>query len=117
MKSNAAGRIYGSMQRPIDVDLPHRLGKDEARRRLANNVDKLGAHIPGGAQVTHNWSGDTLNLTVTAMGQPVAATIDVHEATVHCHIMLPGMLSLFAGPILAMLSAKGSDLLLDDKRD
>ena len=105
------------MQRPIDVDLPHRLGKDEARRRLANNVDKLGAHIPGGAQVTHNWSGDTLNLTVTAMGQPVEAKIDVHETTVHCHIMLPGMLSLFAGPIQAMLSAKGSDLLLDDKRD
>ena len=105
------------MQRPIDVDLPHRLGKTEARSRLAGNVDKLGAHIPGGAQVTHNWSGDTLNLTVTAMGQPVEARIDVRETTVHCHIMLPGMLSLFARPIQAMLSAKGSDLLLDDKRD
>jgi hypothetical protein len=27
------------------------------------------------------------------------------------------MLALFAGPIEAMLKAKGGDLLLDDKRD
>ena len=38
-------------------------------------------------------------------------------ATVHCRVMLPGMLALFAGPIEAMLKAKGNDLLLEDKRD
>ena len=38
------------------------------------------------------------------------------EAKVHCRIMLPGMLSLFAGPIEAMLTNKGGTLLLEDDR-
>ena len=65
------------MTQPIDVDLPHNLGKDEARRRIANNIHKLQEHIPGGAQVQSGWTGDQLNLDVPAMGQAVTATIDV----------------------------------------
>ncbi len=103
------------MQRPIDVDLPHKLGREEARRRIAGNIHKLENHIPGGvSRVESNWVGDTLNLKVTAMGQSVDAKIDVMDAKVHCHIMLPGMLSLFAAPIEAMLNKKGGDLLLED---
>ena len=106
------------MQRPIDVDLPHQLGREEARRRLADNIHKLKDHIPGGAShIESSWAGDRLNLAVHAMGQAVEAQIDVEESRVHCRIQLPGMLSLFAGPIEAMLKAKGSDLLLEDKRD
>ena len=37
------------MDRPIEVDLPHKLGREEARRRIAGNVHKLSDHIPGGA--------------------------------------------------------------------
>ncbi len=103
------------MQRPIDLDLPHKLGRDEARRRIAGNIHKLKDHIPGGtAQVDSSWSGDTLNMIVHAMGQSVEARIDVEEAKLHCRIMLPGILSLFAAPIEAMLRHQGSDLLLED---
>ena len=38
-----------AMERPIEVDLPHKLGREEARRRIAGNVHKLTDHIPGGA--------------------------------------------------------------------
>ena len=107
-----------AMQRPIDVDLPHQLGREEARRRLATNIHKLKDHIPGGAShIQSSWTGDRMDLTVHAMGQAVEAQIDVEEAKVHCRILLPGMLGLFAAPIEAMLKAKGSDLLLEDKRD
>jgi hypothetical protein len=105
-----------AMERPVDVELPHRLGRDEARRRIANNIHKLRDHIPGGAaQVNSNWSGDQLNLDITAMGQKVAALIDVEETRVRCRVMLPGMLSFFAGPIEAALNRKGKDLLLEDR--
>ena len=80
------------MSQPIEVDLPHSLGKDEARRRIANNIHKLQDHIPGGAKVESGWAGDQLNLR------------------------LPGMLGMFAGPIQAMLQKKGN-LLLEDKHD
>ncbi len=104
------------MNQPISVDLPHKLGKDEARRRIANNIHKLTDHIPGGAtHATSSWEGDELSLNVAAMGQAVDAKILVKDSVVNCRIVLPGMLGMFAGPIEAMLKNKGSDLLLEDK--
>ena len=104
------------MERPVEVELPHKLGREEARRRIAGNVHRLEDHIPGGAaQVSSNWVGDQLNLDITAMGQKVAALIDVEETKVRCRVMLPGMLAFFAAPIEAALNIKGRDLLLEDK--
>jgi hypothetical protein len=105
-----------AMERPVDVELPHKLGREEARRRIADNIHKLKDHLPGGAaEVQSAWSGDQLNLGITAMGQKVTAQIDVEETKVRCRVMLPGMLAFFAKPIEAALNAKGSDLLLEDK--
>ena len=117
LKSDERQPTLGSMQQPIKVDLPHKLGRDEARRRIANNIHKLRDHIPGGAaQVDSNWNGDELDLTVHAMGQAVETRIGVEETKVRVEVLLPGMLALFAGPIEAMLQKKGN-VLLEDKRD
>src|SRR5689334_25037101 len=104
------------MTQPIEVDLPHKLGRDEARRRIANNIHKLQEHIPGGAQVQSGWSGDQLNLDVAAMGQSVAAQIDVMESKVHLKVLLPPMLGMFSSMIQAALQKKGSVLLEDHSR-
>ena len=106
------------MERPIEVDLPHKLGREEAHRRIADNVHKLRDHLPGGAasHVQSDWTGDTLNLDISAMGQSVVGQIDVEESKVRVKVMLPGMLSLFAAPIEAALKAKGGEVLLEDKR-
>ncbi|MEO7276923.1 MAG: polyhydroxyalkanoic acid system family protein [Sphingomicrobium sp.] len=101
------------MSQPIEVDLPHTLGKEEARRRIANNVHKLQEHIPGGAQVNSGWSGDQLNLDIAAMGQQVTATIDVQADKVKLRVLLPPMLGMFSGMIQAALQRKG-DVLLED---
>ena len=104
------------MERPIEVEVPHKLGKDEARRRIAANVHKLKDQIPGGAnRVDSNWSGDELNLKLEAMGQAMDAAIVVEESKVRVRMMLPPMLGMFARPIEALLSAKGSELLLEDR--
>jgi putative polyhydroxyalkanoate system protein len=104
------------MTQPIDVDLPHNLGKDEARRRIANNIHKLQEHIPGGAEVQSGWTGDKLSLDLKAMGQAVAATIDVMDTKVHLKVLLPGMLGMFAGVIQGALQTKGSVLLEDHSK-
>ena len=44
------------MSQPIHVDLPHNLGREEAQRRIAANIHKLQGYIPGGAEVTSDWS-------------------------------------------------------------
>ena len=104
------------MTQPIDIDLPHNLGKEEARRRIANNIHKLQEHIPGGASVHSGWSGDQLNLQVSAMGEAVNAAIDVQETKVHLKVLLPGMLGMFSGIVQAALQKKGS-VLLEDHRE
>ena len=105
------------MQKPIQVDLPHQLGRDEARRRIANNIHKFKEHIPGGsAEVESAWQGDELDLAINALGQAVSAKIGVEETKVRVAVMLPGMLAMFAGPIEAMLQKKGN-VLLEDQRD
>jgi hypothetical protein len=101
------------MAQPIEVDLPHNLGKDEARRRIANNIHRLHEHIPGGARVESGWTGDQLNLEVHALGDSVQSTIDVEEAKVRLRVLLPGMLGMFSWIIQAALQRKG-DLLLED---
>ena len=101
------------MTQPIDVDLPHNLGKDEARRRIANNIHKLEQHIPGGAQVQSGWTGDRLDLRIAAMGEAVSATIDVMDTKVHLQVLLPGMLGMFAGLVQMSLQKKGGALLED----
>ena len=106
------------MTQPIEVDLNHNLGREEARRRIADNIGGLPDHLPSSvADVTHRWEGDTLRLTIGAMGQDVLGDITVEEAKVHVKVMLPPMLALFAGPIQAALNRKGSDLLLEDRSD
>ena len=102
------------MAQPIKVDLPHKLGRDEARRRIANNIHKLREHIPGGAQVDSSWAGDDLTLAIHALGQAVQAKIGVEETKVHLKMVLPGMLGMFSGMIQAGLQKKGSDILLED---
>ncbi len=104
------------MERPVEVELPHKLGREEARRRIEGNVHKLTEHIPGGAShVESRWSGDNLNLQIQAMGQMVDADIAVEETKLRVRVMLPGMLAMFAQPFEAMLNAKGADLLLENK--
>ena len=104
------------MAHPIEVDLPHQLGKDEARRRIANNIHKLQDHIPGGAHVESGWSGDQLNLKVQALGDSVQSTIEVEETKVRVKVLLPGMLGMFSGLIQGALQKKGSVLLEDHSK-
>lgn len=101
------------MTRPIAIDLPHKLGVDEARRRLEKGAGDLERHIPGAAEVTHRWSGDRLHLSVSAMGQSIDATIDVEAAKVHLEVVLPPALAFFARPIEAALRYKGTEMLED----
>lgn len=93
--------------------LPHKLGRDEVRRRLRSRIGELGDHIPGGmAQVDTSWSGeDRLNLVVGAMGQQVAATIDVEEHQVVLDVTLPGMLSFLEPAIKGAVENAGRKLL------
>jgi len=100
---------------PLSVDLPHNLGAEEARRRIANGVGSLKDHIPGAAEVRSSWHGDQLGLQIAALGQQVDARIDVQERNVHLELLLPPALAFFGKAIEAGLR-RGGAKMLEDKR-
>jgi hypothetical protein len=105
------------MNQPIVINLPHRLGAEEAKRRMRGGIGKLKDHVPGGAaEVTSRWDGDRMYLNVKAMGQEVDGHIDVMADKVRLELVLPAFLALFASKIEGLLRKKGGELL-EDKRD
>jgi len=104
------------MTQPIDVSVPHKLGREEARRRIAANIGSLQSHIPGGAAVTTNWVGDRLDLGISAMGQNIDASITVEDTQAKVHMELGGMLGMLAAPIAAAIKAKAPELLEDHRK-
>jgi hypothetical protein len=105
------------MSAPLTIDIPHKLGKAGARERLRNRAGELASHIPGGmADVRSSWpSEDEMALEIAAMGQTMAARLEVHEALVRVHLILPPMLGMFSGMIGAAVRESGTQLL-EDKR-
>lgn len=101
------------MSSPVSVDLPHRLGAAEAKRRIATNMSSLTGHLPAGAEVASAWEDDTLKLDVRLMGQTIAASIDVREELVHVSVLLPPALSFFGKAIEAGLRRSGPAMLED----
>ena len=104
------------MSTPLTVDLPHKLGAEEARRRIERNVGRLSEHIPGGAQVGSRWDGDRLDLDIGAMGQQVKTQIDIQETVVRMTVMLPPALTFFRGMIEPLIRSQGAAMLEDKSK-
>jgi hypothetical protein len=99
------------MPDPITLDIPHRLGKAGVRARLDGGIDKIGRIIPGGGEVRHTWDGDTMDFTVTALGQVMRCSATVFDDRVHAIVDLPPVLALFAAKIRDALGKELPKLL------
>jgi hypothetical protein len=100
------------MSSPISIDIPHRLGAEEAKRRIEGGLGRLDSFIPGG-QTRSAWTGDRLALQVGAMGQEVNAQLDIRDSFVRVEVLLPPALAFFGKAIEAAVRRKGSELLED----
>lgn len=102
------------MTNPTIIDIPHKLGKAEATRRMKARVGDLPSYIPGGvATVKAEWpAADRMALDVQALGQAVTGTLDVGEDRIRATLMLPPMLAMLSGKITDVIQRKGGALLL-----
>lgn len=105
------------MPRPVTVTLSHDLGKEEARRRIAEGFGKLQSSITSGfmMKLSETWtSEDRLSFAGSALGQSVSGVIDVFPAHVRIEVTLPNMLAAVAEIITGKLQKEGT-LLLERK--
>jgi hypothetical protein len=100
------------MATPINVTIPHQLGRAEARRRIETGFAKMIHVLPGGAgHCSERWDGDRLVFSAAAMGQTVAGVVDVGDNAVTMEIQLPGVLGLIASGLKGRLQKAGQLLL------
>ena len=103
------------MSEPLVVVIPHRLGKDEALRRIKDGLGRARAEFGWLLSLEEEtWSGDRLTFRVTALGQHASGIIDVYEAGVRLEVMLPWLLARFAHAAQRVIGQKGQ-LLLEKK--
>ncbi len=100
------------MAAPLQMDIPHKLGREEARRRIAAGLPKLESKIPGGGKVEAQWHGAyQLTLNILAMGQTVSADLRIEEANIHASVAVPLMLSMMAGAISGFVRTSAEKML------
>jgi Putative polyhydroxyalkanoic acid system protein (PHA_gran_rgn) len=103
------------MSKPFVVSIPHRLGKDEALRRLKSGLGAAQANYKHLFTVQEEtWTGDRLQFRISALAQTVSGTIDVAEDQVHLQVFLPRLLSKLAEAIQPLVRKEGT-LLLEKK--
>jgi hypothetical protein len=103
------------MATPLIMSIPHRLGREEALRRLKSDLGSAGAsfgHLFSINQQT--WTGDRLQFRVTAVGQAVHGTIDVADDYVRLEVFLPWLLAMLAETLQPLIRKEGT-LLLEKK--
>lgn len=95
------------------IAVPHRLGREEVRRRMRARADEIAGLFPSGmAEVTHSWAhDDRLDLAVTAMGKAIAVAIEIEDQALAFEIELPAALSFVEPMIRGAIEDKARKLL------
>jgi hypothetical protein len=103
------------MSDPLVVTISHRLGKDEALRRIKAGLGRARGEFAALMTVEdETWSGDRLAFSVRALGQRASGLIDVGDAAVRLEVTLPWLLAKFAAAAQRVIGQKGQ-LMLEKK--
>jgi hypothetical protein len=103
------------MSNPLMVSIPHRLGQEEALRRIKSGLDGVHANYAHLFSVQEeSWTGGHLQFRAGALGQVLSGTIDVLDDRVNLEIVLPWLLATLAGAIQSFVR-KETTLMLEKK--
>ncbi|MDD1529739.1 polyhydroxyalkanoic acid synthase [Bradyrhizobium sp. WBOS7] len=102
------------MSAPLVVSIPHRLGREEAVRRLKTGLGRAAASIPVMQVEEERWAGDSMAFRIRALGQIATGQVDVGDDQVRVEVVLPWLLQRFAEMAQATIKKRGQLLLTKD---
>ena len=103
------------MAKPVVVNIPHDLGREEARRRLEKGFGRMRDQILGHALAfDERWEGERLHFNAGALGQKVSGRVDVCDRSVRIEVDLPWVLATIAEKLQGRIQKEGT-LLLEKK--
>jgi hypothetical protein len=97
------------------VTIPHQLSREEAKRRIQEQLGALAQQTGMAANVQGTWAGDTMAFSFDAMGQSLPGRLAVDDQAVHLTLTLPWLLRMLAGTFRSRIEQQGK-LLLADRR-
>jgi hypothetical protein len=104
-----------TLARPVTVNIPHSLGKDEARRRIEEGFGRMRQQMTGGVgamlAIQERWEGDRLHFEGGGLGQKLTGRLDVLADSVRLEVDLPEILAAIADKIAGRLKTEGQKLL------
>ena len=102
------------MPAPLVVSIPHRLGREEAVRRLKTGLSRAAASVPVLQVDEERWNGDSMSFRIRALGQVATGQVDVADDHVKVEVVLPWLLQRFAEMAQAAIRKRGQLLLTKD---
>ena len=103
------------MSTPVTISVPHKLGREEAVRRLKSGLSRMANNLGGVIKIEQEvWSGDRLTFQMQGLGQSAAGTIDVRDDSLLIAVTLPWLLAKIADQFIPKLKREAT-LLLEKK--
>jgi hypothetical protein len=97
------------------MSIPHRLGTEEAIRRLKSGLAETRTRFGHVFTVSEEtWDRDNLQFRISALGQTVSGSIEVAEDAVRLEIFLPWLLAKLAETLQPLIRREGT-LMLEKK--
>lgn len=100
------------MAETIKIDIPHKLTRDAARRRIMEGFGRLRDQAVGGMlKFEDKWTDDRLDFSAGMLGQRVVGRLDILDEHIHVEIELPIFLAAIASKLKGYIAREGQVLL------
>ncbi|HLX14029.1 MAG TPA: polyhydroxyalkanoic acid system family protein [Bradyrhizobium sp.] len=99
------------MSAPLIVSIPHRLGREEAMRRLKAGLTRAAASVPVLKVDEERWEDNRMIFRIRALGQAASGHLDVADDHVRLEVTLPWLLQRFAEVAQVAIQNRGKLLL------
>jgi hypothetical protein len=110
-----ADAYLSRMSEPLVVTIPHKLGREEAVRRIKSGFGGAQAHFAHLVTISEErWEDSRLTFHASALGQTASGVIDVGETTVLVSVQLSWLLARFANAAAKVIGQQGT-LMLEKK--
>jgi len=96
---------------PLIVSIPHRLGREEAVRRLKAGLTRAAASVPVLKVDEERWEDNRMIFRIRALGQAASGHLDVADDHVRLEVTLPWLLQRFAEVAQVAIQNRGKLLL------
>jgi Putative polyhydroxyalkanoic acid system protein (PHA_gran_rgn) len=100
------------MPKSIVVIVPHNIGAEAAKKRIAERIDALrSTYVDKLGYSEINWTGDRADLRLVVFGQTVTGQIDVMPDSLRIEAQLPWILDALANKIQGVLTSNAKESL------